>query len=563
MRANTTRRGTAPALAHSGADELVWRFPLVRLRWLLLGSVCAAAPACGGRASLADEESGSSGSSGTSTNAGVSGAGSVPASGAGGVGSAGTHGGASGAGPYYTGASGSVGAGGSEAVQAPPALLCEGFVRGGWERCNDGVLHRAQTAQCPSQLPRPLQLATRAADAGVEPPIVQCERDGDCTERAHGECVLSEGFSEYTTYCRYGCTQDDECPAGSACVCGDVIGTCQQAHCRSDSDCSPGLACLTWDSPSCGGGYTLSCQTTDDECIGDADCPGQVCGVDSDSDMRRRCKPREPCPVPGRPFLIDGEARRARVDQRCDWSRASSDVAGELEPGLREALAAHWLEQGLMEHASVAAFARFTLQLLSVGAPAELVAASARAMQDEIAHAEGCFGLARLYSRRDLGPGPLPLAGALERSDLWSIVHDTVLEGCIGETVAAVEAGEAGARCEDDGVRPLLERIAREEYQHATLAWHFLRWALARDPGLAPRVQALFARVLSEREAGVARALEPNASDLGRHGVLSPELRRSLEQRVLREVVAPCAHALCGASAAAHEEARGVGAPLA
>jgi hypothetical protein len=47
-----------------------------------------------------------------------------------------------------------------------------------------------------------------------------------------------------------------------------------------------------------------------------------------------------------------------------------------------------------MEHASVAAFARFTLDLLALGAPADLVQSAQQALGDEIAHAELCFGLA-------------------------------------------------------------------------------------------------------------------------------------------------------------------------
>ena len=278
--------------------------------------------------------------------------------------------------------------------------------------------------------------------------------------------------------------------------------------------------------------------------MSDADCgSGRTCWATAGQPYRS-CRPIQGCPVPGRPFLIEGEARRAHVVTRADWQHATNDCAA-LSPELGAALGAHWLEQGLMEHASVAAFARFTLQLLSVAAPAELVAGSARAMQDEIAHTEGCFGLARRYSGQDLGPGPLALEGALEQRDLWSIVQDTVLEGCIGETVAAVEAAEASARCEDEAVRPLLERIAREESQHAVLAWRFVRWSLEREPALRARVRALFARVLRDRCSAEARALEPNADELGRHGVLSPALRQRLEQRVLIEVIAPCAGESC------------------
>lgn len=58
-----------------------------------------------------------------------------------------------------------------------------------------------------------------------------------------------------------------------------------------------------------------------------------------------------------------------------------------------------------MEHASVAAFARFTLQLLAMGAPAELVQASVGAAADELDHARLRFGIADRFDGR-LGAPP-------------------------------------------------------------------------------------------------------------------------------------------------------------
>jgi hypothetical protein len=290
----------------TGADDPRRIVSFSRWRWLLMGSVCAAVPSCGGRASLGDEGSDDSASGGAGTrvrsttqvSAGGTDADGEPSSvGAGGADSAVVPAGTGGA--PHGGAGGATSLGGvggaSDTIADGPspslALVCEPWIRGGWERCNGGVLHRLEIAQCPSQLPRPFPLALRDEDAG--PPMIECERDVDCTERAHGECVLSESSD---TYCRYGCTRDDECAPGFACVCGHTIGRCQRARCRSDADCGDGLRCLGWDSPGCGGGYPLSCQTAEDECIGDADCgAGEVCGLGYYAD-RRRCRPVEACP---------------------------------------------------------------------------------------------------------------------------------------------------------------------------------------------------------------------------------------------------------------------------
>ncbi len=85
--------------------------------------------------------------------------------------------------------------------------------------------------------------------------------------------------------------------------------------------------------------------------------------------------------------------------------RTALDVSG-LALEEREALGAAWLRNALMEHASIAAFARFTLELLAVGAPADLIRDSNAAASDETRHAELCFALASEYLGESEGPGP-------------------------------------------------------------------------------------------------------------------------------------------------------------
>ena len=62
-------------------------------------------------------------------------------------------------------------------------------------------------------------------------------------------------------------------------------------------------------------------------------------------------------------------------------------------PEARAVLAEHWTQEAAFEHASIASFARLTLDLLSVGAPPDLLDA-ARATLDEIEHARITFALA-------------------------------------------------------------------------------------------------------------------------------------------------------------------------
>lgn len=103
--------------------------------------------------------------------------------------------------------------------------------------------------------------------------------------------------------------------------------------------------------------------------------------------------------VGGRPFVVEGTLRTAPLVGGEAWCSEVTD-ASEVLPELREALAAGWAEDGLYEHASIASFARFALELLALGAPPSLLEDVHAAMADELHHARLCFGLARRFGAR-------------------------------------------------------------------------------------------------------------------------------------------------------------------
>ncbi len=144
--------------------------------------------------------------------------------------------------------------------------------------------------------------------------------------------------------------------------------------------------------------------------------------------------------------------------------------AADPDPELDRHLAAAWLADAQMEHASIAAFARATLELLAVGAPPSLIAGAQRAGLDEVEHARICFALAGRYGAGERGPGPLP-AVSPRSLDVVGVAVSTFVEGCVGETIAALMATRAARRSEDVAVRSALARIADDETRHAELAW--------------------------------------------------------------------------------------------
>jgi len=142
---------------------------------------------------------------------------------------------------------------------------------------------------------------------------------------------------------------------------------------------------------------------------------------------------------------------------------------------------------------------------------------------------------------------------ALSDGSPLSILRTAVLEGCIGETVAAVEAAEALAHATDPAVVAALSRVAPDEKRHADLAWRFVRWMLEEGPRelRAPAARELLALVESEVTKIAAPEPEVRREEqrmLLAHGVLGQAMQRELRRRVLADVIMPCARALVSAT---------------
>jgi hypothetical protein len=215
-----------------------------------------------------------------------------------------------------------------------------------------------------------------------------------------------------------------------------------------------------------------------------------------------------------------------------------------LDAAARTALAAHWTRTAQMEHASIAAFARFTLQLLGLGAPAELLAASIDAQSDELRHARRCFGVASRYAGTELGPGELDVEGSFTETSLVEVAILALREGCVGETVAAVEAAEAAAHAADPEIRELLRAIGEDETRHAELAFRFVCWVVEQlVPGSFQA--ALLAAEMRQCCSCVDHGILATGDDwMLRHGVLPAARRVLLRAQVIEHVVKPCLEAL-------------------
>ncbi|MEZ4302501.1 MAG: hypothetical protein R3B70_46665, partial [Polyangiaceae bacterium] len=216
----------------------------------------------------------------------------------------------------------------------------------------------------------------------------------------------------------------------------------------------------------------------------------------------------------GRPLLVDNAPRLAPVMPcRGPWAKrpvgadgaADIDVAG-LDAGERAEIARRWAERARFEHASIASFARFSMTLLACGAPPELVEAAHAAAVDEIRHARTALAIAAEYAGEPMDLGKLDIRGALSEADsLESAAIATVIEGCVGETLAAIEVAASAAAAGPLRVREALSAIAEDETRHAELSWAFVKWAVVRGgPAVRQRVGTAFSQAFERvgRDAG-------------------------------------------------------------
>lgn len=416
----------------------------------------------------------------------------------------------------------------------------------GFARCPDGTIHRVAAVACDTTTP------ACKGDEGV----ILCIADSDCQDQPGGRCarypVNDMGGETFYCGCAYPCANDADCPAtGSVCVCQGVTTqnvpwpTCSfPGSCQSGSDCPSGECGLSTYFDGCSYDYSTACRADGDACRVSAQCdPGWQC-VAPQGTAEWTCQ-TEGCAI-GRPLLVDGRPRTAAEVTRADWLLAEVSPDTALPLPLRAALAAHFRAVAALEHASVGSFARFSLELLALGAPPDLLLAANAAAADEVAHAQLAYALASAYGGAPVGPGRLSMAGVVPSTDPRAITRALVLEACAGETVGAAEARALAERVQDPVLAAAYGRIAEDEERHAVLGFRALAFLLERGED---DLRGLVLEALEE--AIVTLGANPGESVLVSedHGLPSSEALGTLRRRVLHDVVAPCVRALVEAAA--------------
>lgn len=245
----------------------------------------------------------------------------------------------------------------------------------------------------------------------------------------------------------------------------------------------------------------------------------------------------------GRPYSVDGKALLANIIPSDDWPQRLPIPCAELSAKERGFLRKEWTLMAQQEHASIASFARFVLQIISLGAPPDLIQQSNRAMQDELLHAKLVFGIASALAGKNIGVGEMNM-GEPQQLTKAEILESVILEGCIVETITVAQMSAAQNFCSIQSIRGVLYKIVEDESRHAALAWQFVQWMLSSHPELLPIAQQAF---LKAEQAILAPKVGVDPIDqkiLKRYGRLPVKEQREISIEVWKQVITPNKDAL-------------------
>lgn len=220
---------------------------------------------------------------------------------------------------------------------------------------------------------------------------------------------------------------------------------------------------------------------------------------------------------------------------RSDWF----DELPELAPARDSGVANYWASLGRARHDTLASLTRETLELLTLAAPATLIGDAQLAASRALAHTRRCWALAAHFGG-DMDPAGRPLPQVRTCESPEQVLNKLIDEACVGRSLAALEIGEAAARCQEPALMRILTDMAEDVEAEAELGWRSLAWMLDAHPELVPHAWEKFRNT---------RAADPAAgpAHLEAMGVLAPETVRQARALALREVVRPAVVAIVGA----------------
>jgi hypothetical protein len=214
-------------------------------------------------------------------------------------------------------------------------------------------------------------------------------------------------------------------------------------------------------------------------------------------------------------------------------------VIDRLGADARQCVAGRWADRASNELGTSTTFADIYRELVLLKAPPPVLEIAARAIDDELRHAQICHFVAERYAGREVGApetrgtDPPRFAGCTERQN-W-VLH-VVLHGCLNEGVAVAYLGA----CLDDAESPLaraaIHDILEDEVVHARLGWAFIAASSDDDRRL---IGEALPELLREIEKLWLRPTDLPENLPGGHGCLGLGRLRSVFRDAAAELLVP------------------------
>jgi hypothetical protein len=216
-------------------------------------------------------------------------------------------------------------------------------------------------------------------------------------------------------------------------------------------------------------------------------------------------------------------------------------VIDAADPALRRRVGETWHRRAHEELKASMAFTLLTRELLEVGAAPDAMARVARAVGDEVRHAEARRALASRYSNEEASwPPPVQVEAAPlgDAPRVRASLHAVAL-GCVNETIASVFIEASHDAAESPSARATLGLILADEVEHGRAGWAYL--ASVRDDR---EVMSVVARELGAIVARTAACWFDDAAitipeGAPAHGLLSNTDTHRCVVTALRDLVLP------------------------
>jgi hypothetical protein len=240
--------------------------------------------------------------------------------------------------------------------------------------------------------------------------------------------------------------------------------------------------------------------------------------------------------------------RRLRTTDDEVRARLPLDDPGvdELDTATRQALSHHWEARATSELRVASIFAVLARELFETGADPPVMTVCARAVSDEVRHAEICRLLAERYGDREVpwpAPGAVPMPLHSSAPERLRPTLRAVAMGCINETIASVWLDA----CLKDATSPLARAAIREliadDVHHARLGWAHLGSSRVTAQ-VRTEVAAWLPRLLQTAALPWLEAVDDASPGFPAHGVPSAPTTLAAVEAAIRSVILPGFEAL-------------------